>query len=142
MTRYAECLMVEMLGKGNDSRYNFKIIRNIINYSNFKFVILSSFNIDRLSCWYSIFTKIGTFYDCRIDLKSQSQTLVKNKVLERGKWVQLWKPKPVSPIGIIECKNIEVGRSIIMNVDPSVTSNSKINQVSPSCWWKLWMINS
>ena len=75
---------VEMLRKGNDSRYNFKIIRNVINYSNFKFVILSSFNIDRLSCWYSIFTKIGTFYDCRVDFKSQSQTLIKNNVLEKG----------------------------------------------------------
>ena len=36
---------------------------------------------------------------------------------------------PVSPIGIIEGEDIEVGRSIIMNVDPGVTLNSKLNQI-------------
>ena len=39
--------------------------------------------------------------------------------------------KPVSPIGIIESKDVEVGRSIIMNVDPGVTSNIEINQMCP-----------
>ena len=37
--------------------------------------------------------------------------------------------KPVSPIGIIEGEDIEVGRSIIMYVDPGVTLNSKLNQI-------------
>ena len=37
--------------------------------------------------------------------------------------------KPVSPIGIIEGEDIEVGRSIIMYVDPGVTLNSKIIQI-------------
>ena len=37
--------------------------------------------------------------------------------------------RPVSPIGIIEGEDIEVGRSIIMYVDPGVTLNSKIIQI-------------